>query len=294
MTIEIIRSCTSFGTPLPGFAPESATSASQALHIAAAGQVEAMSAGAPERQLEGSHAAAVSGDREADKDNHSSRNSDKRSRSSKSSGSSSSRSSGSSSTTSTSKSAVNGKERSPERKKAKVEKGVARDRQNRVEIAGGHHLTARYKHGQLTGFQMTCGLLTHNPAGSSHRCSKEVALSVAGSAEQARQLLKSWLLMGPAAASRDEHMSSKERNLLLTALREGTRVPEPELDTLLLEACSTDAIRDAIPPWSDARRSRGTCATTTSSTSSTQPANEHADDILGRAVAPTYGNPLLE
>eukprot|EP00971_Amphidinium_carterae_P136415 2702965-Amphidinium_carterae.1 len=63
-------------------------------------------------------------------------------------------------------------------------------------------LTPRFKDKLLCGFQMTCTRPEHN---ADRRCTKEVSFGVAGGEDNCRRLLKSWIVFGACAPSRDAH-----------------------------------------------------------------------------------------
>lgn len=105
----------------------------------------------------------------------------------------------------------------------------ARDKTNRIEY-GLHHLVPRYRDGCIVSYHMQCGLPNHNLPGK--RCSRELAVHLAGSDENARRILKAWVLLGHSVSDRDLHMDKSSRQHLHTALKEGTLLPEKDLDAL--------------------------------------------------------------
>ena len=115
--------------------------------------------------------------------------------SSSTSKSSSSRSSSTSSSKSTSSAQARGIDVSKGTRKAEANDqhpqvdGRVRGRAEGFRMFGhGHFLTPRVKGGETTGWQVTC--LNPSHQGGSTRCTKEVAKSVAGSEQAARQFLK--------------------------------------------------------------------------------------------------------
>ena len=80
--------------------------------------------------------------------------------------------------------------------------------------------------GNIIGYHMNCRCQGH------HKCTKELATRVAGGTTQARRLLKSWVLLGPAYPNRHLHMARGLRDELLQAIRAGTLMEEEELDKI--------------------------------------------------------------
>ena len=102
---------------------------------------------------------------------------------------------------------------------------VKRSRVNTVQF-GAHQLVHRYTKGVLTGYQLSCRCAGHVS------CSKELAVAVAGSDENARRILKSWSLLGHGMTSRDEHMAPELKSLFLQSLRNNELLSEEALDKL--------------------------------------------------------------
>lgn len=130
--------------------------------------------------------------------------------------------------------AAESKSKAASKPKAKAKAKVApvssaRDKTNRIEY-GLHHLVPRYRDGCIVSYHMQCGLPNHNLPGK--RCSRELAVHLAGSDENARRILKAWVLLGHSVSDRDLHMDKSSRQHLHTALKEGTLLPEKDLDAL--------------------------------------------------------------
>ena len=163
-----------------------------------------------------------------------------------SSSSSSSRSSSSSSTQKSSSSSKSSqlKKRNhpgmPESQKCKDIK-IAKREVQRSTAFGCHLLTPRTKGNDICGYQLTCRIPHHA------RCSKEIAVTVAGSSSNARRLLKAWGLMGHSVASRSEHMGPKVKASLLSALQTHTLLSEAELDSLMQSMDEGEAVAPFVP-----------------------------------------------
>eukprot|EP00971_Amphidinium_carterae_P279458 5547627-Amphidinium_carterae.1 len=102
---------------------------------------------------------------------------------------------------------------------------VQRDRQNHV-CFGKHFYSARFRAGNIVGYHFNCRHPGHE------RCSKELSVSVGGSLEGTRQILKAWCVLGAGMGDRTEHMHVKHRNELVSANAEGRLLPETDLDML--------------------------------------------------------------
>ena len=156
-------------------------------------------------------------------------------RSSSSSSSSSSGDSTSGSCKSSSSSGSKNKKEPKQEEKSKEDANTSGRTQRDMshgQAFGKHRLVARFHQNTITGYQMHC---------KSHRgCSKEMAGSVAGSVDKARQALKCWVLYGDAYNSRAEHMAGGVKTLILDALVAGTILPEPELNALADELANAD------------------------------------------------------
>ena len=61
----------------------------------------------------------------------------------------------------------------------------------------------------------------------------ELSMNVAGSLQDARRILKTWVLMGAQYSSRAEHMHKSVKDLLMDALHQQTLLAESDLDKLL-------------------------------------------------------------
>ena len=104
--------------------------------------------------------------------------------------------------------------------------GVLRDASHTEEF-GPHHLTPRFKDGKVAAYQMLCRTPGHD------KCTKELALSVTGSEERTRLVLKSWALLGAHYSSREHHMMPSLKTELLQAAQEGKLVAEADLNTFV-------------------------------------------------------------
>ena len=82
--------------------------------------------------------------------------------------------------------------------------GRTRTKEHREDF-GSCFMTSRWKHGVLCGYQVTCGNPQRNQG---QKCTKEVSIGVAGSAAQARKMLKSWMVWGGGGASRKDHFDA--------------------------------------------------------------------------------------
>ena len=96
-------------------------------------------------------------------------------------------------------------------------------------------LTPRYKHKQLSGYQMTCTQPSHNVG---KKCTKETSFGVAGSEKLCRQMLKSWLVFGASVPTREKHMGDVWKNILV--MRDETGLP----DEATLDAACVDSWDD--------------------------------------------------
>ena len=138
-----------------------------------------------------------------------------------------------------------------EKAKAKVTPvSSARDRTNRIEY-GLHHMVPRYRDGCVVSYHMQCGLPKHNLPGK--RCSRELAVHLAGSDENARRILKAWVLLGHSVSDRDLHMDRSSRQHLHTALKEGTLLPEKDLDALAVASADSMVVAPFCAPPSSTK-----------------------------------------
>ena len=162
------------------------------------------------------------------------------------------RSSSSGSSKDSSSSSSDGSSSSSSQSSTGKEKKHVRDTTNRVDF-GLHHLTPRYKAGTLVSFQMTCCDPRHNTG--THRCSKELSVHLTDGPEGCRQVLKAWVLLSSAYASRSAHMSATLRKTLLEAKRDGHLLSENELDLLKTTSLSQPVeapFAEAVVPSSSA------------------------------------------
>ena len=107
---------------------------------------------------------------------------------------------------------------------------ITRDFTNRIEY-GMHHLTPRFKRDRtIQSYQMSCHLPQHNVG--DQRCSRELTVTVTGSEESTRRILKAWVLLGHGLPTREQHMDAGSRQQLLTSLKDGTLLSESELDKI--------------------------------------------------------------
>ncbi|CAE7235205.1 unnamed protein product [Symbiodinium sp. CCMP2456] len=120
----------------------------------------------------------------------------------------------------------------------------SRDKSNRVEY-GLHHLVPRFKDSVLVGYQMTCCVSGHN---TSAKCTREMSVSVAGSAEDCRRILKAWVLLGHSLSTREEHMDRSSRDSLQEALKQGTLLSEKELDSILAMSEDSEIVAPFCEP----------------------------------------------
>ena len=164
------------------------------------------------------------------------------------SSSSTSSSSSSSSSSSTAPKPAGGKRAAAKSKAAAKPKQVSRtvavvgtrDKTNRIEY-GLHHLVPRYKDGSIFSYQMTCSLPQHNPS-KQMRCTRELTVQLAGSPENARRVLKAWVLLGHSMPDRACHMDKSSRQQLLGALQDGTLFSEEELDRILAVTAESEIV----------------------------------------------------
>ena len=125
-----------------------------------------------------------------------------------------------------------------------------RDKSNRLEY-GLHHLVPRFKESVLVGYQMTCCIAGHN---TTAKCTREMSVNVAGSAEDCRRVLKAWVLLGHSMSSRDEHMDKATRDLLQEALKQHTLLSEAELDAILATSEESEIVAPFREPEPDKKR----------------------------------------
>ena len=110
---------------------------------------------------------------------------------------------------------------------------VFRDKENRIQW-GMHHLTPRHKEGRVYAYQMSCHLEHHNADGKS--CSRELSVNLAGSEENARRVLKAWVLWGHCLEDRQSHMMKTPKERFFEALQQGTLLSEAELDSIAVSS----------------------------------------------------------
>ena len=130
--------------------------------------------------------------------------------------------------------------------------GVKRSRANTTMFAH-HQLVPRFSGGVIAGYQMTCRSAGH------YSCKKELAISVGGTAENTRRVLKTWVLMGYGMANRSEHMSTDLKTVLLEKLKSNEMLDERSLDELAL--ADPDSLST---PFSHPERSTASTAPQTS------------------------------
>lgn len=124
---------------------------------------------------------------------------------------------------------------------------VTRNFTNRIEY-GMHHLVPRFKSKTdktIQSYQMTCHLPEHNTGDK--KCSRELTVNLAGSEENARRVLKAWVLLGHGLPTRQEHMDPSTRQDLLNALNDGTLLPEHDLDVIKTSTAEDTALAPLQP-----------------------------------------------
>ena len=116
-----------------------------------------------------------------------------------------------------------------------------------------HHLTPRYKANRLISYQMTCSLAAHNKSG---RCTKELAISKAGSQQNARRVLKAWVLLGHSLHQKEAHVDDSLKRMLLISLTEGTLASEDTLDSIAVATGDEIVQAPFVAPSASASSSR--------------------------------------